>query len=332
MTFELHYNVYGAFRRPAEDIDLAARAVDAGFEGIWIGDHFHPWIDSRPYAHHVLPWLGSVMEAVPEVPVGTSVSCPTIRYEPPVFAQALATLDNTYPGRLNLGLGTGEAVNEAPFWDGEWPDWGQRAGMLIETIDLMRTLWDADGYVSHDGKYYQYDDIKLATSTREEIPMHWAAWGPQSCTCAGKYAGNLLTVAPPEMIAEDIIPPYEEGLAEAGRDPSVADVTTEYAVNVGDPDEIVAAVREAGEYVPDETELDNPDPRDVQAVADERLAEMSDEDLIDAYTITQDPELVIEELEAFRDAGVTQVLVGSNAGDPYETIELFEEHVIPHFA
>jgi len=331
VSLELHYNVYGCFRPPDEDIELAADAVEAGFEGIWIGDHFHPWIDSRPYTHHVLPWLGSLMEAVPDVPVGTSVSCPIYRYPPPVFAQALATLDRTYPGRLNLGLGTGEAVNEAPFCEGEWPGWGERAGMLIESIDLMERLWESDRYVSHEGDHYEYEDITLATEPAGEIPLHWAAWGPQSCRCAGKYAGNLLTIAPPGMIENDIVPPFKDGLEEAGSSLDAAEVTTEFAVNAGDPEAVVATAREHGEFVPDDTELGTPDPREVQAVADERLAGIDDETLIEDYRITRDPEPIIEDLEALEAAGVTRVLVGTNVADPRETIDLFEEHVIPQF-
>lgn len=102
MSLDIHYYVYGCFRPPADDIELAKDAVEAGFEGIWIGDHYLPWIESRPYAHQILPWLGSLMEAILGVPVGLSVTCPTMRYHPPVLAQAFATLDNTYCDRLKI--------------------------------------------------------------------------------------------------------------------------------------------------------------------------------------------------------------------------------------
>ncbi|WP_435320743.1 LLM class flavin-dependent oxidoreductase [Haloarchaeobius sp. TZWSO28] len=332
MPLEIHYNVFGSFRPPGEDIDLARDAVTAGFDGIWIGDHFLPWLDSRPYAHHSLALLGSLMEAVPKVPVGTSVTCPTMRYHPPVLTQALATLDNAYPDRLEFGVGVGEAVNDAHFYDGDWPDWGQRAGMLIEAIQLMRALWESEEYHSHDGKYYQYEDIRLATRPRSDLRFHWAGWGPQSCRCAGKYAGNILTVAPPAFIRDELMPPFEEGLRDGDHDPDAADVTTEFTVNVGDPAELVAEVRDRGEYVPDETELDTPDPRVIQEVADRRLGEKSDDEIIEEYRMTRDAGRVIDDLEALEAAGVTRVLVGSVCGDPRDTIALFEDEVFPHFA
>lgn len=331
MSLEVHYNVYGCFRDPRADIELAKDAVEAGFEGIWIGDHFHPWIDSRPYTHHVLPWFGSLMAEIPDVPVGTSVTCPTMRYRPPVLAQALATLDNMYPGRFNLGVGTGEALNEEPFVDGEWPDWGTRAGMLIEAIHLMNRLWSEDEYLTHDGDYYRYEDITLYTRPKSDIDIHWAAWGPQSCRAAGRFADHLITAAPADLIADQIVPNFREGLDEADRSFADADVTTEFAANYGDPDALVAEIRERGEHIPDDTELDNPDPRDVQRVADDELAAMSDAEIRDANAITDDPDVFVEKLTALEEAGVSRVLVGSNCGDPRETIAAFEEHVLPQF-
>lgn len=331
MGLEFHYNVYGCFRRPAEDIELAKAAVDAGFEGIWTGDHFMPWIDSRSYSHHPFPWFGALMNEVPDVPVGTSVTCPTIRYRPPLIAQAVATLDNMYPDRFHLGVGVGEALNEAHFLDGQWPDWGHRAGMLIESIEVMRRLWRSEDFVTFDGEFYSYDGIKLYTPPAGKIDIHWAAWGPTSCRYAGRFAGHLLTVDSPDRIKRDILPQFEAGLAEANRSPEDADVTTEFEVNLGDSEELVADVRERGEYVPADTELDTRDPREIQSVADERLATLSDEEIRDEHRITNDPAEIIRWLEEYETAGTTRVLVGSTCGDPYRTIKAFERHVFPNF-
>lgn len=331
MALEIHYNVYGCFRPPAEDIKLAKAAVDAGFQGVWIGDHFMPWLDSRPYTHHPFPWLGALMNEVPTVPVGTSVTCPTIRYRPPLIAQAVATLDNLYPGRFHLGIGVGEALNEAHFIEGAWPDWGDRARMLVEAIDVMRRLWNSEEHISYDGEYYSYDGIKLYTPPRGEIDLHWAGWGPTSCRWAGRFADHLLTVAGPDRIEEDILPHFAAGLDDADRRLEDAEITTEVAVNVGDPETLVAEIRNRGEFIPDDTELDTADPREIQSVATERLADLSDEDIREVQRITNNADDVIQWLEAYEAAGVTRVLVGSTCGDPYRTIETFEDHVFPHF-
>jgi len=330
VTLEIHYNVYGCFRDPRADIELAKEAVNAGFEGIWIGDHFHPWIDSRPYTHHVFPWFGTLMSEIPDVPVGTSVTCPMLRYRPPLLAQAVATLDSMYPGRFHLGVGVGEALNEAQFVE-EYPGWDERAEMMIEALELMDRLWTADSYVRHHGTHFEYDLLKLYTPPKEEITVHWAAWGPKSCRYAGTHADHLITASSAETIADRIVPNYEEGLEAAGRSLSDVDVTTEAAINVGDPAELVATVRERGEHIPTQ-ERYNPDPRSIQRVATTELAGMSDREIREAQGITDDPDDVIERLQALDEAGVTRVLVGTNVGDPRETIRTFEESVFPSFA
>jgi alkanesulfonate monooxygenase SsuD/methylene tetrahydromethanopterin reductase-like flavin-dependent oxidoreductase (luciferase family) len=248
-----------------------------------------------------------------------------------VLAQAIATLDNMFPGRFELGVGTGEALNEAHFYDGEWPDWGTLAGMLIETLDVMETLWDSEEYVGYDGDYYQYDPIKLYTPPKEDVPVHWAAWGPQSATCAGKYAGNLTTVADPDHIENLLVPNFEEGLEEVGRSLADAEVMNQTSAHFGDPEEIAGQLRDAGEHTPDDTELDNPDPRAIQQAANAELENISDEELIDANNVTDDPQDLVEQVEKLEEAGVTRVLVVSKVGDPRATIDAFADHVIPEF-
>ncbi len=332
MALELHYNVLGCYRPPAEDLELAKRAIDGGFEGIWIADHFMPWIDSRPYTHHPFTWLGALMSQIPDVPVGTAVTCPMMRYRPPLLAQAIATLDNMYPGRFHLGVGVGEALNEAHFIDREWPRWGERAEMLIEAIEIMNRLWDSSEYLTYNGDHFSYDGIKLYTPPKEEIEIHWAAWGPQSCSYAGQFADHLMTVAPAKTIETEIIPNFKHGLAKANRAFQDTEVTSEFFTSIGDPAELVAEVRNRGDYVPADTELDNPDPRSIQSVADSRLRELSDEEICEEFNLTNDPADVIEVLESYDSAGVDRVLVDSICGDPYRTITAFENHIIPHFA
>lgn len=322
--------MHGCFRSPREDVELAAAAVDAGFEGVWIGDHFVPWLDSRPYTHHFLPWIGALVNEIPDVPVGTTVTCPMLRYRPPLLAQAVATLDNTYPDRFHLGVGTGEALNEAHFLDGQWPDWHTRAEMLIEAIEVVELLWESDGYVSYDGEHFSYDDISLYTRPRTEIPIHWAALGPPSSEYAGRHADHLLTVGGRERLEERILPNLERGLERAGRSPDDADVTVDYVVSVDDEDALVSDVRERGELIPVDA-LDEPNPRSILATARSRLADVSDAEVREEANVTDDPEDVIADLERLESTGVSRVLVGSRVGGPYRTIETFEDRVFPAF-
>ena len=328
---EFHYYVPGCFQDPASDIDLGKYAADRGFEGIWIGDHFLPWLDNRPYTHQILPWLGAFMNEVPDVTVGTFVTCPIARYHPPVFAQALATLDNMYPGRFELGVGTGEALNEAQFLDGEWPEWDTLAEMLVETLDIVDLLWDAKEYVDYDGDHYQYETMRLYTQPEAPLPKHWAAWGPRSAHMAGEQAGNLMTASPADHIDEVLVPRFEAGLEAAGRNPEEAHVSTQLNTHVGDPDALVEEIRRKGEHTPHDTELDNPDPRDVQGAADAELAEMTDAEIREANNIVEDPEALIDQVAALEAAGVTRVILTSKVGDLQRTIDAVADEVAPAF-
>jgi coenzyme F420-dependent glucose-6-phosphate dehydrogenase len=331
MSLEFHYDVVTNLRPPRDNIDLASDAVDAGFEGIWMGDHYFPFLDSRPYTNQFIPWFGALMNEIPDVAVGTSVTCPLFRYEPPVFAQMLATLDNMYPGRLQLGVGVGEAVNEAHFVDGEWPDWGTRAGMLVEAIDLVQQMWEREGFSSYDGDYYQYDLLKLYTRPKAPLPVHWAAWGPTSARYAGNVAGNLFTSASPEDLESVLVPNFERGLSDAGRDRSDAEVTVGVTINVGDPDALVAEVRDRGEYVPVLDVLDVADPREIYEMGKAELAEMTDAEIRENYNIVGDPREIVDLVESYDGAGVDRINISSHYGDPRATIETFEDDVFPRF-
>lgn len=332
MAIEFHYYVPGCFQDPRADIELGKYAAERGFEGIWIGDHFLPWLDNRPYTHQILPWLGAFMNEVPDVTVGTFVTCPTVRYHPPVLAQALATLDNMYPGRFELGVGTGEALNEAQFLDEEWPDWETLSEMLVEALDVIDLLWEADEFVSYDGDHYSYDSLRLYTQPGASLTTHWAAWGPKSARKAGEHAGNLMTASPPDHVADGLVPRFESGLETAGREPADAHVATQLNAHVGDPDALVEEIRRNGEHTPHETELDNPDPRDIQAAADAELAEMSDAEIREENNIIEDPARLVEQIEALESAGVTRVILVSKVGDLQDTIDAVADEVMPEFA
>ena len=171
--------------------------------------------------------------------------------------------------------------------------------------------------------------MRLYTQPAGPLPTHWAAWGPKSAHKAGVHAGNLMTASPPEHISERLVPSFESGLAEAGRSLSEAHVSTQFTAHVGDPDALVDEIREKGEHTPHDTELDNPDPRDVQAAADAELAEMSDAEIREENNIVEDPSELLDRVTALDDAGVTRVIFVSKVGDFRETINVVADEVMP---
>jgi G6PDH family F420-dependent oxidoreductase len=96
---------------PASLIEQARMAERAGFDALWISDHFHPWLDEQGQSSFVWSVIGAISQ-VSSLPITTAVTCPTTRIHPAVIAQAAATAGLLTGGRFNLGVGSGEALNE----------------------------------------------------------------------------------------------------------------------------------------------------------------------------------------------------------------------------
>src|ERR1700710_3008224 len=131
---------------PRALIEQARRAEAAGFHALWISDHYHPWNDQRGHSGFVWSVIGALAEAT-SLPVTTGVTCPTVRLHPAIVAQAAATSAVLHEGRFNLGVGSGEALNEHILGD-RWPEADVRLEMLEEAVEGIRLLW-AGGDPSH---------------------------------------------------------------------------------------------------------------------------------------------------------------------------------------
>src|SRR6476661_4692418 len=136
---------------PRQLLSYALEAEARGFESIAVSDHFQPFRHTGGHAPAALPWLGALAATTTRARLGTSVSTPTMRFHPSVLAQAFATIANLAPGRVFLGVGTGESVNEVPATAMAWPGFSERLGRLEEAVELMRRLWTEER-VTYEGR------------------------------------------------------------------------------------------------------------------------------------------------------------------------------------
>src|SRR5947209_837156 len=153
---------------PRELLDYARLAEELGLETLAVSDHFQPWRHNGGHTPAVLPWLGALGECTSRALLGTSVLTPTMRYHPSIIAQNFATLACLNPGRVFLGVGTGEALNETPATAAPWPGAKQRRMMLGEAIELIRALWSQDR-VTFEGEYYRTDRATIYDKPDQEI-------------------------------------------------------------------------------------------------------------------------------------------------------------------
>src|ERR1700712_2063319 len=175
-------------------VDVAVKAEDAGFDRLWISDHFHPWLDSQGESPFVWSTIGAIAGATRAMHVTTAVTCPTVRIHPAIVAQAAATSATLLDGRFTLGVGTGEALNEHILGD-PWLGIEQRLSMLEEAVEIMRALWDG-GNVSFDGQPYVVDRARLYSLPDAPPPVYVSAFGPKAADTAGRIGEGFINVTP----------------------------------------------------------------------------------------------------------------------------------------
>jgi G6PDH family F420-dependent oxidoreductase len=178
---------------PRDLIDQAKRAEAAGFHALWISDHYHPWNDEQGHSAFVWSVIGALAEAT-SLPVTTGVTCPTVRIHPAVIAQAAATSGVLHQGRFNLGVGSGEALNEHILGD-RWPEADVRLEMLEEAVEVIRTLWQG-GQQSHHGRHYTVENARVYDLPDEPPPILVSGFGPKAITLAARIGDGFCTTSP----------------------------------------------------------------------------------------------------------------------------------------
>jgi G6PDH family F420-dependent oxidoreductase len=183
---------------PKELIDQAKRAEAAGFDGLWISDHFHPWNDEQGQSPFVWSVIGALSE-VTSLPITTAVTCPTVRVHPAIIAQAAATAAVQLGGLFVLGVGSGEALNEHVLGD-RWPSVGVRQEMLEEAVAVIRLLHTGEE-VSHHGTFYEVQEAKIYTRPAQPVPIYVSGFGPQAAELAGRIGdGYCLAMPDAELV------------------------------------------------------------------------------------------------------------------------------------
>lgn len=308
--------------QPEVLLEHAVLAEEVGFDVVTGADHFHPWVDDVSAASYVWSWFGAVAQATSRVELATSVTAPLFRYHPALIAQAAATIDRLSGGRFVLGVGTGEAINEAPLGY-EFPGYTERIARMREALTIMHGLL-AGEKLDVDGEYYQARTAKLYSPPVGRVPVWMAAGGPKSATFAGETCEGLITSVkdPAETVAK-IIAPYREAAQARGASTTV--MATRWVVLAGSDDEAwEALVSMRGLRAPGRLEVADP------MVLRERADAMDRQEILGKYTIVRD----LDELtEAYRplvhDVGADYVAIQVASADPADTIRRIGAEVLP---
>ena len=304
--------------------DLGAAAARAGFGLLATSDHFQPWQANEAHVGEAWVTLGALGGRAEPAWIGTTVTCPILRYHPAVVAQAFATLAQLYPGRVFLGVGSGEALNEQAA-TGDWPAWPERWERLVEAIAIIRALWSGQP-VNHRGKYYEVTGT-LYDPPPQPIPLLTAANGKKSMRLAGLHGDGLVT---DPLTWRRFKPEWEAGANEAGKNIAAMPVLIEQFVVVGDKDEAAKAAA-LWRFLPKafKTYYNMPDPAAIEQRAG---AELPLEKVFADWPIGLDPAIHIAVLQKLFDSGATIVNVHSGQADQNKVIDFYGHSVLPQFA
>lgn len=316
MTIRFGYALSSEEHRPADLVRHAAAAEDAGFTYALISDHYHPWVDAQGHSAFVWTVLGGIANATSTLGVGTGVTCPMIRIHPAIIAQAAATTADLFEGRFFLGLGTGENLNEHVLGD-HWPPYAERREMLIESIEIMRGLWEGE-LLSHRGEHYVVENARIYTLPESPPPIVVAAAGPESGTMAGEHGDGLVVTAP----NAEVIDAFRT--AGGSGKPVYGQLTVCWASNEEDAKETLHRIwPNAG--VPGELSQELPLPRHFEQAAEN----VTPESLAESTPIGPDPERYLDAIREMTDAGVDHVYLHQVGSDQAGFIDFWRRELAP---
>ncbi len=312
------------FRTP-HLVHWARLAEEAGFRHVWTSDHFQPWQEDQ---HHAMsPWntLALVAEHTARLHLGSGVTCPTYRHRPAEVAQAFASLGILAPGRVFLGVGTGEALNELAA-TGEFGRYPERAARLVEAVRLIRRLWTGERTTFH-GTYYRTEQARLYDVPSTPIPIYMAASGPKSAYSAGRH-GDGWICGSKDLFDPTLRAAFTRGARAAGRNSETMPKFAELFVTVGG----VAAARKAAQlwrFTADAWNpalLYEPNPVRIQRKAEKMFTLKQ---VYGAWPVSTDPAVHIKAAQKVIDAGGTP-FIHSGQPDQEAVIALYGRHVLPH--
>ena len=328
LPIKLGYKASAEQFSPRELVEYTVAAERHGFDSVVVSDHFQPWRYTGGHAPWALAWIGAVGERTSRVQIGTSVLTPTFRYNPAIIAQAFGTFGELYPGRVFLGIGTGEALNEQAVGLKEWPEFKERFARLRESVDLMRKLWTEDR-VTFEGEYYRTVDATIYDKPSEPIPIYVSAGGAVVARYAGRAGDGFICTSGKgvELYTETLLPAVKEGADKVGRDVNNIDKLIEIKLSY-DPDPWLA-LNNTRFWSPlslsAEQKHSLSDPKDMEAAADA----LPMDQIAKRWIVASDPDEAVEKIKFYTDLGLNHLVFHAPGHDQLRFLEVFERDLAP---
>ena len=313
---------------PRDLLEFSVHAERAGFDSIMVSDHFQPWRHTGGHAPYSFAWLGALGERTSKAMIGTSVVTPTFRYHPSIVAQAMGTLGSMYPGRVMLGVGTGESLNEVPSIGCEWPVFRERFRRLKESIELMRKLWTEER-VTYEGEYFRTENATIYDRPDTPIPLYVAASGAVASRLAGRVADGFICTSgkKPELYSETLLPAVREGMSKAIRAQGSLELMIEMKVSFDtDRQRAMEDTRHwAALALSPEEKMGVEDPMQMERLSDALPVERA----ASRWIVSTDVDEHVERIAPYVDLGFRHLVFHAPGTNQRRFIDLYAEKVMP---
>ncbi|MGH7904873.1 MAG: glucose-6-phosphate dehydrogenase (coenzyme-F420) [Candidatus Dormibacteraceae bacterium] len=311
---------------PRRLLEFAVGAERAGFDSVFVSDHLQPWRHTGGHAPFAFSWLAAAGERTGRVILGTSVTTPTFRFHPAIVAQAFGTLGLLYPGRVVLGVGTGEHLNEGALGQ-EWPDLRERFARLREAIRLIRVLWTEES-VSFEGDYYRTRNATIYDRPEVPVPIFVGASGPQTARFAGRAADGFICTSGKgmELYSDSLLPAVAGGERDAERPAGSVERMIEVKVSFDrDRDRAFEDTRIwAALALPAEAKAGIDDPREM-----ERRAREVEDVAHRRWLVSADPDEHVSQIEPYIRLGFDHLVFHAPGDDQDRFLELYGREILP---
>jgi coenzyme F420-dependent glucose-6-phosphate dehydrogenase len=313
---------------PNELLEFSILAEARGFDSVFISDHFQPWRHTGGHAPFSMAWMGALGARTSRIVMGTSVLTPTFRYQPSVVAQAFGTLGVMFPGRVILGVGTGESLNEVPATGLPWPEPKERTARLKEALVLIRQLW-SDERVTFKGRYYSTDKATIYDKPTIAPPIYVAAAGPVFAKYAGQFGDGFICTSgkAPELYLDTLLPNVAAGIQASGRKQENVDMMIEMKVSFdSDAERALEDTRHwAALALSPEEKISVEDPLEMERLADQLPAQRA----ATRWIVSTDPDEHVEKIRPYVDMGFRHLVFHAPGPDQARFLNLYADQVLP---
>jgi coenzyme F420-dependent glucose-6-phosphate dehydrogenase len=313
---------------PNELLEFSILAEARGFDSVFISDHFQPWRHTGGHAPFSMAWMGALGARTSRIVMGTSVLTPTFRYQPSIVAQAFGTLGVMFPGRVILGVGTGESLNEVPATGLPWPEPKERTARLKEALVLIRQLW-SDERVTFKGRYYSTNKATIYDKPTIPPPIYVAAAGPVLAKYAGQFGDGFICTSgkAPELYRDTLLPNVAAGIQASGRKQENVDMMIEMKVSFDrDAERALQDTRHwAALALSPEEKMSVEDPLDMERLADQLPAERA----ATRWIVSTDPDEHVEKIRPYVDMGFRHLVFHAPGPDQARFLNLYADQVLP---